>query len=83
MDEFLSHPEKRASIIKKGLARAKDFSWDDMGAAVLEEYRKLEPTKKAVSATKNEMPAETPGIASEPLENSDVQDVGNDSVPRA
>lgn len=59
MDEFLSHPGKKAAILKKGLARAKDFSWDDMGAAVLEEYRKLEPTKKAVPATKNEMPVET------------------------
>lgn len=46
MDEFLSHPEKRAGIVKKGLVRAKDFSWDAMGAAVLAEYRKFEPPKK-------------------------------------
>ncbi|MDQ1344188.1 MAG: hypothetical protein QG650_908 [Patescibacteria group bacterium] len=43
MDAFLSHPEKRGPLIQKGLERAKKFSWERTGEAVLEEYRKLAP----------------------------------------
>lgn len=48
MDDFLTHPAKKAALVKKGLARAKDFSWEKTGAAVLSEYRKFEPPKKEV-----------------------------------
>lgn len=48
MNDFLSHPEKKAALVKKGIERAKDFSWEKTGAAVLSEYRKFEPPKKEV-----------------------------------
>lgn len=48
MDDFLTHPAKKAALVKKGLERAKDFSWEKTGAAVLSEYRKFEPPKKEV-----------------------------------
>ena len=54
MDDFLSHPGKRPTLVKKGLERAKDFSWETMGAAILAEYRKFEPPKKTEEARKTQ-----------------------------
>lgn len=54
MDDFLSHPGKRSTLVKKGLERAKDFSWETMGAAILAEYRKFEPPKKTEEAQKTQ-----------------------------
>lgn len=41
MDDFLSHPEKKSTLVEKGLERVKQFSWEKMGEAVLSEYRKF------------------------------------------
>ncbi|MFZ3233557.1 MAG: glycosyltransferase family 1 protein [Patescibacteria group bacterium] len=60
MDDFLSHPGKKPALIKKGLERAKDFSWETMGAAVLAEYRKFEPSKKEVPPVESGVSEEVP-----------------------
>lgn len=74
MDDFLSHPAKRAALIKKGLERAKDFSWEKTGAAVLAQYRTFEPPKKEVPPLKTGVIEEAAIVTSEPLETPTVQE---------
>lgn len=87
MDDFLSHPGKRAPLVKKGLERAKDFSWDTMGAAILAEYRKFAPAKKAVEKTESEKTAgkETVPVPEESAKEAEptVKAEGNDSQIQA
>ncbi len=42
LDEFLKNPEKKATLVERGRKWVKRFSWDSMGASILEEYQKLD-----------------------------------------
>lgn len=69
MDRILTEPELRKELVAKGLVRAKEFSWEQVGKAVHEQYLALRPkehdaVRTGVGATLSESPASLTKIPS-------------------
>ena len=69
MDRILTEPELRKELVARGLVRAKEFSWEQVGKAVHEQYLALRPkehdaVRTGVGATLSESPASLTKIPS-------------------